>query len=449
MKALFQPGLGTHAPVPPERRSLIGHAAVLVMLSVPALALAELPDPAPTLSPPSTWLQWRGPTRDGMVRDDGWPATLQGAALTLLWRVELGDGYASPIVTSNRVFTVETCDKSEEVVRAWDRLTGKEVWTTAWGAGLSVPFFAASNGSWVRSTPACDDRFLYVGGMRDLLLCLNTADGKEKWRVDFVQRYGTPLPSFGFVCSPLVVEDSLYVQAGGSFVKLDKESGKTLWRTLEDGGGMNGSAFSSPMQGSLCQRPQILVQSRTLLAGVEPRTGQVLWKQPVEAFRGMNILNPTLCGDRVFTSSYGGGSVLLGLDRREEAFSVRTIWKTKAEGYMSTPVVIDGHAYLHRRDRKFACVELASGQERWVTEKRFGQYWSLVSNGKLILALDQKGEMLLIRANPEKFDLLDRRTVSTAPAWAHLVVCGQEIFVREQKAIAAYRWRATASPSDK
>jgi len=312
---------------------------------------------------------------------------------------------------------------------------------------MRVPFFAASNGSWVRSTPACDGKSLYVGGMRDLLLCLDTAEGKEKWRVDFPRRYGTPLPSFGLVSSPLVVEEGLYIQAGGSFVKLDKESGKILWRALEDGGGMYGSAFSSPMLGTLCQRSQVLVQTRTLLAGVEPKTGQVLWKQAVKAFRGMNILNPTIFGDSIFTSSYGGGTILLRLDRQEEAFSVRTVWKTRSQGYMSTPVVLGGKAYLHRRDRRFSCVDMASGDELWVTREKFGKYWSLVSNGTFILALDQKGELLLIRARPDKFDLLDRRKISRAQTWAHLVVCGEEIFIREQRAIAAYRWREVTSKS--
>lgn len=420
--------------------------AIITMVLATSASFAE--PPATTSAPsasPATWLQWRGPTRDGMVRNDGWPKALQGDALTRMWRVELGDGYSSPIVDSNRVFTFETRGRSQEVVRALDRDTGKQIWTATWGAGMNVPFFAASNGSWVRSTPACDGNSLYVSGMRDLLVCLDTADGKEKWKVDFIKRYGTPLPSFGFVCSPLVVEDGLYTQAGGSFVKLDKKSGETLWRVLEDGGGMYGGAFSSPMLGTLRQRPQVVVQTRTLLAGVEPKTGQVLWKQAVEAFRGMNILNPTVFGDSVFTSSYGGGTTLLGLDRQEEAFSVHTVWKTRAEGYMSTPVVIDGKAYLHRRDRSFSCVDLASGLELWVTQEKFGQYWSLVSNGTLILALDQKGELLLIRANPEKFDLLDRRKVATAQTWAHLVVCGDEVFIREQRAIAAYRWR-TAKP---
>src|SRR5262245_543179 len=47
---------------------------------------------------PATWPQWRGPTRDGQVSGPAWPTTLQGDALKLLWRVELGPGYSGPVV---------------------------------------------------------------------------------------------------------------------------------------------------------------------------------------------------------------------------------------------------------------------------------------------------------------------------------------------------------------
>ena len=54
--------------------------------------------------------------------------------------------------------------------------------------------------------------------------------------MDFVEQFKAPLPDFGFVCSPLVVGDFVYVQAGAGFCKLDKQTGKVLWRVLTDGG---------------------------------------------------------------------------------------------------------------------------------------------------------------------------------------------------------------------
>jgi outer membrane protein assembly factor BamB len=111
---------------------------------------------------------------------------------------------------------------------------------------MKTPFFSARNGSWVRSTPAFDGERLYVAGMRDILVCLDAKTGKEVWRIDFVKKFGTPLPSFGFVASPLVLGEHIYVQAAASFVKIEKRTGKVVWRTLKDAGGMWGGVFSSP-----------------------------------------------------------------------------------------------------------------------------------------------------------------------------------------------------------
>lgn len=389
------------------------------------------------------WLQWRGPTRDGRVAADvTFPESLQGDRLQLLWRAGIAEGYSSPIVTADRIFTVETLDKQTEIVRAFDRATGRQLWATDWAGSMKVPFFAAKTGSWARSTPACDGRYLYVGGMRDVLVCIDISDGKVKWTVDFMARYGTPLPSFGLVCSPLVVGDHLYVQAGASLVKLDKHTGNEVWRTLTDGGAMMGSAFSSPMLARLCGVEQVLVQTRKLLAGVDPATGMVLWSTEVEASMRMNILNPTVIeGDRVFTSTYGGGSMVYAVTRDGDRWGVTQVLESPVQGYMSTPIILGGHAYLHRRNEKLSCLNLLTGQERWTTAQKFGEYSSLITDGKRILGLSCEGELYLFRATPEKFDLLDSRKISDEETWAHVTLCGDHLIVRELKAIAVYRWR--------
>src|SRR5271165_6764768 len=216
---------------------------VLSMLSLPGAGVpAEGGQPKPTV-----WNQWRGPTRDGQVGGAGWPARLSDGSLKLLWRVPLGPSYSGPIVAEDLVFTTATKNKELEVVIALDRKTGKERWRAQWKGAMTVPFFAASNGSWIRSTPVYDGERLYVAGMRDVLVCLDAKTGKEEWRVDFVKELKTPLPDFGFVCSPLLDGNAVYVQAGASVTKLDKKNGKMIWRTLEDKGGMMGSAFSSPV----------------------------------------------------------------------------------------------------------------------------------------------------------------------------------------------------------
>ena len=292
----------------------------------------------------SAWPQWRGPTRDGQFTGPTWPEKLDTNHLRQLWRVELGPSYSGPIVAGDRVFTTESKDKKFEVATAFDRETGKEIWRVQWEGALSVPFFAKSNGDWIRATPAYDGESLYVAGMRDVLVCLDAQTGKERWRFDFVKKLEAPLPDFGFVCSPLVDGEFVYVQAGASFVKLNKRTGELAWRTLADQGGMWGSVFSSPMFAELAGKRQLIVQTRDKLAGVDPADGKVLWEQPVEAFRGMNILTPVVYKDTVFSSTYGGKTIGFKVARADGVFKVTREWTHKAQGYMSTPVVINGVA---------------------------------------------------------------------------------------------------------
>lgn len=418
------------------RRGMTTALAVIVML---------LADTAMGTEDGASWPQWRGPSRDARLVTTGWPDKLGEDVLQQVWRIELSPSYSGPIAVGSRVFVTETKDARYEVVRAFDRANGQQLWSAEWEGAMSVPFFAKANGDWIRSTPACDGERLYVAGMRDVLVCLDVETGKEVWRVDFVEDYEAPLPQFGFVCSPLVDDDHVYVQAGACFAKLDKRTGKLVWRALQDQGGMMGSAFSSPIMATLGGTRQLVVQTRTTLAGVAADSGQELWSQEIPAFRGMNILTPTVVDDTVFTSSYGGRSFLYRITGNADSFDVAELWTNKVQGYMSSPVVIDGHIYLHLRNQRFTCIDLQTGDNRWTT-KPFGKYWSLVSAGDKILALDERGELRLIRANPQEFQLLDERDLSDN-SWAHLAVCDDQLFIRELNALQMLRWRVGGDPA--
>jgi len=397
------------------------------------------------VSAAADWPQWRGPSRDGHVQSRAWPELLDTNHLRQTWRVELGPSYSGPVVAGDRVFTTETKDKQSEIVTAFERASGRQLWQAKWDGALTVPFFAKANGDWIRATPACDGESLFVAGMRDVLVCLDAATGAERWRVDFVKQFDAPVPDFGFVCSPLVDGDAVYTQAGASVVKLNKRTGEVLWRALKDQGGMWGGAFSSPVIASPGGERQLIAQTREKIAGLALDTGKVLWLQPVEAFRGMNILTPVIEGDMLFTSTYGGKTIGFKLARTNGTYSIAQAWTHKSQGYMSTPVVVDGVAYEHLKSQRAMAIEVATGRELWTSDASFGKYWSLVANGERILALDERGTLLLFRASRKKFDLLDQRKIAKADTWAHLAVAGDDLFIRELNALAAYRWGGGAS----
>ena len=206
---------------------------------------------------------------------------------------------------------------------------------------------------------------------------------------------------------------------------------------------MMGSAFSSPTMATVAGKKQLLVQTRERLVGVDPETGDELWSRKIKAFRGMNILTPVLSGERLFTSSYGGGTVALDLKREDEKLAVEEAWSDGAQGYMSTPVVVGDHVYMHLRNRRMTCFNIKTGERTWTTKERFGKYMSLLRQGDRILALDERGLLFLIKANPVQYELIDQTRVSSGESWAHLGVANSVLYVRDLEGLTAYRWQPT------
>ena len=385
----------------------------------------------------SLWQNWRGPNRDGLVNGAAWPDSIDEKTLRSVWVKDFGDSYSGPVRTTEAVFTTES-QKGKERVYSVARTDGETNWKYEWDGAITVPFFAARNGSWIRSTPATDGKTLFVGGIRDVLVALDCATGTERWRVDF-GKIARKIPDFGMACSPLVDGEDIYIQAGKGVNKLKASDGSILWNSLGDNGDMMSSgAFSSPVIQTLNGKRQLIVQTRTKLAGLDLATGNADWSHDVAAFRGMNILTPTLWDNAIFTSSYGGRSLLLDVPNNA---STKVRWDNKIEGYMSSPIIIDHFVYMHMKNKRFACMDLQTGKELWTT-KPFGEYWSMVSNGKQILALDQTGLLRLIAHNPAEFQLISERRVSEDEAWAHLAVAGNQIAVRSQKKLMLFDWKA-------
>jgi outer membrane protein assembly factor BamB len=387
----------------------------------------------------STWQQWRGSNRDSLVSGD-WPKSISEANLVQQWRVPLGPSYSGPVVDEKCVYTTETRDKATEHVLAYDRLTGEKLWETDWVGAISVPFFAKSNGDWIRSTPLITGDRLLVAGIRDHLVCLNKATGSMDWEIDFPKQFNDTVPGFGCVCSPLVDGEFVYMQAGGGLAKINLADGSIVWQVLDDGGEAMDSAFSSPIIAEMHGKRQLLVQMRTKLVGVDLETGATIWEKEIAAFRGMNILTPTVIDSKVFTSSYGGKAWLFDVQPNDSTnWEVAEAWDNKVQAYMSSPVVVDGFIYLHLRNQRFTCIDAETGEGKWTT-RPYGKYWSMISNGRQILALDQTGKLRLIDPSQEEFRLVEERTVSESETWAHLAMADDQLFIRELDGLTAWKW---------
>ena len=128
------------------------------------------------------------------------------------------------------------------------------------------------------------------------------------------------------------------------------------------------------------------------------------------------------------------------LSNNDQGFKIGEKWQNRQEGYMSGPIVIGDYCYMHLRKQRMTCLDMRNGDTKWISEKSFGKYVSMVTNGKEILALDEDGTLYLIEASPEKLIIKEEREISADPSWAHLAISGKQLFVRELEAIACYEW---------
>ena len=142
------------------------------------------------------WPQWRGPSRDGSVGaalPAQWPE-----ALKKRWEIPVGAGHASPVVSGNRVVVIAR-EGDQEIVRALDVASGKEIWRAAYPAPYTVNSAAWSHGAGPKSTPAIAGGRVFTLGIGGILSAFDLASGKLIWRVPAP----AVLPQYGTATSPL------------------------------------------------------------------------------------------------------------------------------------------------------------------------------------------------------------------------------------------------------
>src|SRR5258705_3780910 len=153
-------------------------------IALPLLATAVLTQtvekgPPPDSALTSSWPGFRGADRDGVYRG---PIRVSWEGLAPMWKHPAGGGRSSFAVAGGRAFTIEQ-RRRDEVVAAYDVLTGRELWTSAWPERFTQWM---GGGEGPRATPAWADGFVFALGARGELRCLEAATGRLVWRTNIL-----------------------------------------------------------------------------------------------------------------------------------------------------------------------------------------------------------------------------------------------------------------------
>ncbi len=408
---------------------------------VQAAPQAATPSTAPSVDEPppaavrasAYWTRFRGPNGAGQyaqqpIRTD-W-----GGALAPLWKQPVGGGYSSFVIAEGRVFTIEQRG-SRELAAAYDVATGRELWTTAWDA----LFRSSMGGDGPRATPAWHEGRLYVLGGTGEFRALDAATGRTLWRTNILSDAGTAAPEFGVSASPLVVDATVVVLAGGangqSVVAYDRASGKRAWRALDDR-----AAYSSPMLVTLAEVEQILTLTETRLVGLSPENGTLLWEFPWQTPNQAS--QPLVAGpDRVFVSASSSvDAVMLQLSAGADGqLAARELWRTnRMNNNFSSAVLHDG--FIYGLDGSIlSCIDASTGELKW-KGGRYGIGQLILASGHLIV-LTEEGELALVRADPKAHHEAARFQALEGKTWNHPALSDGILVLRNTEEMAAFSLR--------
>ncbi|MCB1126415.1 MAG: PQQ-like beta-propeller repeat protein [Verrucomicrobiae bacterium] len=378
----------------------------------------------------AAWPEFRGPTGDGHAAPSEKPPLEWSETTNVKWKTPIPyRGWSAPVVLNDEVWiTTATVEGNDLYAIKLDANTGRILLNEKMfhldhpeplGNGASMNSYA---------TPSCliepGRVFVHFGSLGTA--CLNTADGKVLW-----QRDDLPCRHYrGASSSPISFGNTVILTFDGVdqqyLVALDKDTGKTVWRTdrsvaWNDEGssdpmvrdGDRRKAHSTPLIVSANGAPQMITAGAKAAYGYDPRTGKELWRVQYDDWSAAPV--------PVFDADRGVAFIVTGL-RLVEMLAVRTdlrgdvtdtavVWSQRRRvGKYASPLLVDGLIYIAGESSFLACIDAATGEEVW-TERVGGKFAAspVYADGRIYF-FSQEGVTTVIKPG-RTFELLARNTL--------------------------------------
>ena len=425
------------------------------------------------------WPQWLGASRDGVWREADVLTRFPEEGPPLLWRAEIGSGYSSPSVASDKVVIMdrlaEPYDRNQaprgnpnfvrveipglERVLCFEAATGKPLWVTEYESRYTTAFPYAIG---PRCSPTIDGDRVYTLGAEGHLKCLAMKDGRELWGIDLRGSHGAKVNHWGFAAHPLVDEDRLICMVGGldsAVVAFDKMTGRERWRA----GAAEDPGYCPPVIYSISGRRQLVTWDSQRVSGIEPENGTVQWSVVFPPTYGMSIGMPRLVGNRLYLMAFNRVSGVIEI--ASDGLSASVVWrgdaKTGVAGVLNTAWVEDGYVYASGHRGEYRCVELATGRRIWATDQptrnrmgKRGTSWPSSftikhePSGLFFLANDH-GELIVAELSPQGYQERSRTFLiepthlvgSRHLVWSHPAFAHQRVYLRNDQELVCYDLR--------
>jgi len=377
------------------------------------------------------WPQFLGPARNGVYTGPPLADRLPAGGPKVVWRKQVGAGFAGPAVAGTRVILFHRVAR-EEVVESLDTRDGTQQWRYAYPTTYRDDF-GFDEGP--RAVPVILDGRIYTFGAEGMLSAVDLATGKKIWSVDTRIRFAVRKGFFGQAGSPLVEDGRVIANVGGTdngkpagIVAFSADSGAVLWEATN-----HEASYSSPISATFGGKKTALFLTRQGLVGLDPATGTVLFQRTwrSRSQNSVNAASPVVVGDSIFVSAtYETGASVMRLENNQ----LTNIWSSDdvLSNHYATSIYFDGHLYGFHGRQEFGqalrAVDFKTGKVNWsVDDFKAG---TLLLAGDRLVILRESGELVVAAATPDAFKPLARAQILTGVVRAYPAISDGFLYAR-------------------
>ena len=376
--------------------------------------------------------QWRGKNRDGIYYETGllkqWP---EGGPVLLWSNSELGEGHSSAAIADDKIYITGMIDSTGYlfVFDLKGYLLAKKDYGLEWNENY--------NGT--RSAVNVNDGKLYLFSGRGVLLCYDEKKLDLVWSKNIYTDFDGSKIKFGLNESHLIVGDVLYATPGGetnNMVALNKLTGELIWSSKGTG---KPSTYCSPQYIGDQEIPIIVNAIDSSLVAFNAQTGDMLWELDQKNPYGMSPNTPLYADGKIFSTTGGGIGAML-LNPVNGGRGIEKVWTNEMDNKMGGVVKLGNYVYgSGEKNRYWYCIDWTTGETIY-KDNKIGVGNVIACDGMLYCYSD-KGEMALVKADPEKFDVVSKFiiTMGTEQHWAHPVIYKGVLYVRHGNTLMAYK----------
>jgi outer membrane protein assembly factor BamB len=393
----------------------------------------------------SSWPGWRGPARDGRV--DFLPETLPDKP-QIVWRQPLHRAGLGGIAATSQYVLLGDRDVSNsfDQFRCYAAEDGKLLWTNQYPAPGQLDYDNTP-----RATPLIHEGRAYFLGAFGDLTCVELETGATLWQLNILKQFGGESELVWGTCSsPLVADGKLIVNPGGaeaSVVALDPETGEVLWQSPGDR-----HAYSSFIVATLGGVRQLVGYDRSSLVGRDLATGQRLWTLTPPHAGDFNVPTPLAVDGRLLVMTENNHARLYGFDSSGWIVPQPVAANDQFSPDVSSPVVASGRAFCVAANQMF-CLDMADHLKTvWTAQdKSLSNYAPLVASDDRVLVIGNGGEVLLVDAKSEMFQIVSRMSLFTgtdagnSEMLAHPALVGTRLYVRGERELVCADLSSTSA----